>query len=139
MQKPIHLHHRSSLHDAAVMPAMQCVDPLCKDEADPDAPVALCAAHVWRVFAYALPVAEQRAERELVARQVPDRAPNAPGILRGAQGWVYFIRRGDLVKIGWTSEPKQRFIQLQPDDILLVKPGRLTEEKQCHAAFAHLR
>jgi len=36
---------------------------------------------------------------------------------------VYYIRRANLIKIGTTTDPHARFLDLMPDQILAVEPG----------------
>ena len=36
---------------------------------------------------------------------------------------VYYIRRGELIKIGTTIAPQSRFADLLPDEILAIEPG----------------
>lgn len=52
---------------------------------------------------------------------------------------VYYIRRGDLIKIGFTEDPAQRFSALLPDEILAFEPGGRNEETFRHRQFDHLR
>jgi hypothetical protein len=52
---------------------------------------------------------------------------------------IYYIRRGDLIKIGTTTEPAKRFTALLPDEILAFEPGVLTSELLRHRQFDHLR
>jgi hypothetical protein len=52
---------------------------------------------------------------------------------------VYYVRRGDVVKIGTTTEPATRFRALMPDKILAVEPGGEDLEKARHRQFGHLR
>jgi len=52
---------------------------------------------------------------------------------------VYYIRRGDLIKIGTTTNPKRRFEALVPDEILAWEPGGTTEEALRHRQFRRLK
>jgi hypothetical protein len=52
---------------------------------------------------------------------------------------VYYIRRGDLIKIGFTEDPAQRFSALLPDEILAYEPGGRNEETFRHRQFGHLQ
>lgn len=52
---------------------------------------------------------------------------------------VYYIRRGQFIKIGTTTRPDQRFRELLPDEILAWEPGGRAEEQARHRQFAHLR
>ncbi|MCC6824020.1 MAG: GIY-YIG nuclease family protein [Verrucomicrobia subdivision 3 bacterium] len=60
------------------------------------------------------------------------------------QGFVYFIRGGDLVKIGWSTNPRLRLSQLQTASaerlrIIGVTPGTRGDERALHGTFASLR
>ena len=52
---------------------------------------------------------------------------------------VYYIRRGELIKIGTTVNPIRRFASLLPDEILAFEPGDKRIEIARHRQFAHLR
>lgn len=63
----------------------------------------------------------------------PAIAVTAPGSI------VYYVRRGELIKIGTTARPLARFRDLLPDEILAVEPGGHQVEAARHRQFAHLR
>ncbi|MFM9777081.1 GIY-YIG nuclease family protein [Streptomyces scabiei] len=52
---------------------------------------------------------------------------------------VYYIRRGNLLKIGTTRRIRDRMNNLMPDEILALEPGGETLEQQRHEQFAALR
>jgi hypothetical protein len=52
---------------------------------------------------------------------------------------VYYISRGDLIKIGTTAYPEARFASLIPDAILAFEPGDRMIEAARHRQFARLR
>jgi hypothetical protein len=52
---------------------------------------------------------------------------------------VYYIQRGELIKIGTTVNPRSRFGELVPDEILAVEPGGRKEEDARHRQFRFLR
>jgi hypothetical protein len=52
---------------------------------------------------------------------------------------VYFIRRGELIKIGTTTNPVERFKSLMPDEILAFEPGGVDEERARHRQFSASR
>lgn len=54
-------------------------------------------------------------------------------------GVVYYVRRGDFVKIGTTRDLRRRLGALRPDEILAVEPGSFTLERERHRQFAHCR
>jgi hypothetical protein len=58
-----------------------------------------------------------------------------------AKGFVYFIRNGDLCKIGITENLLRRFNELQPEEILnVVRCANFQEvEKQLHKHFKDVR
>lgn len=58
---------------------------------------------------------------------------DAPG------GVVYYIRRGKYVKIGTTTNLRQRMRDLMPDEVLAVEPGSYDLEGTLHAQFAKIR
>ena len=52
---------------------------------------------------------------------------------------VYYARRRDMIKIGTTARPRDRFRDLVPDEILAIEPGGHELEGTRHDQFAHLR
>lgn len=77
---------------------------------------------------------------ELDATKRPDRKViyETPP-LATAGSIVYYIRRGQVIKIGTTRAPGMRFAALMPDEILAFEPGTAKEEKMRHRQFHHLR
>lgn len=58
---------------------------------------------------------------------------------REKQGYVYFLRFRDRIKIGFSTCLVSRFEAIPHEEILGYVPGTMRDEKRCHAAFAHLR
>jgi hypothetical protein len=54
-------------------------------------------------------------------------------------GIVYYIRRGEFVKIGTTTRYRNRMKALLPDEVLAVEPGSYSIEDQRHRQFASCR
>jgi T5orf172 domain len=111
-----------------------CSAPSCSTPTFPGAPWPVCPTHLREVYEFAHAVVELRAPARALlpdTRPTPRRDPET--------GWVYFIRKGDRVKIGWTDYPDGRFKQLQPDEVLAVVHGNRATERMAHAAFATLR
>lgn len=52
---------------------------------------------------------------------------------------VYYIRRGNMVKIGTTKNLRERLNGLMPDEVLAIEPGGRALERERHAQFADLR
>lgn len=55
------------------------------------------------------------------------------------EGWVYYIRIGDLIKIGYASNVWERMRAYPPTaELLAAHPGTLTLERSMHRKFGHL-
>lgn len=52
---------------------------------------------------------------------------------------VYYARRGDRIKIGTSSSPRQRLAALAVDEVLALERGARPLEQRRHAQFAALR
>lgn len=52
---------------------------------------------------------------------------------------VYYIRMGNLIKIGTTRDLRYRMRELKPDEILAVEPGSFDLEYKRHQQFARFR
>lgn len=52
---------------------------------------------------------------------------------------VYYIRIGNLIKIGTTSDMRQRMLKLKPEEILAAEPGSYELERKRHQQFARHR
>lgn len=56
-----------------------------------------------------------------------------------SDGVVYYIRRGKYVKIGTTTNLKNRMRDLMPDEVLAVEPGSYSLEHTLHYDFRDIR
>lgn len=52
---------------------------------------------------------------------------------------VYYMRIGERVKIGTTTNLKKRMASIGPEELLATEPGWYDLEKQRHAQFTHYR
>lgn len=52
---------------------------------------------------------------------------------------VYYVRIGERIKIGWSSDLARRMQDLMPEEILAVEPGGPAVEQQRKRQFLHLR
>ena len=70
-----------------------------------------------------------------------DQEESIDSSVAGAFGYVYFVRNGDLYKIGITSNLLRRMTQLEPDEILnVVRCTNYQElEKDLHGLFKEVR
>lgn len=74
------------------------------------------------------------------AQKHPGRRPYHQATLTGtSDSIVYYVRRGELIKIGTTADPITRFDRLMPDEILAFEPGDVEQETLRHRQFDHLR
>ena len=65
--------------------------------------------------------------------------PHTQPPLAGIGSIVYYARRGNVIKIGFTESPGARFTAFVPDEILAFEPGSGREERMRHKQFWHLR
>lgn len=87
------------------------------------------------MVAAAVKMGRLKHQREELPRKImPARRRGAP------QGpVVYYIRRGNLIKIGTTKRLRDRMNVLMPDEVLAVEPGDECMERERHKQFAALR
>jgi hypothetical protein len=58
---------------------------------------------------------------------------------RQVSGTVYYMRIGNRVKIGWTSNLKTRMASINPEELLASEPGTRDTERERHQQFDNLR
>lgn len=91
----------------------------------------MCGRHLMRVWR----IVNDAGSTVLAAAMQSDRrTPPDP-----REGSVYFVRFGDRVKIGFSTDVRTRLVAIPHDEVLAVVPGTIRDEKRCHAAFADLR
>lgn len=93
----------------------------CSRPAVKDAPVPLCVSHLAAAYLHVRDVLE--AARMSTAAGSTD------------QSVVYFIQRGDCIKIGYTADLKTRLRALKGDRVLLALPGSRAHESALHELF----
>ncbi len=59
--------------------------------------------------------------------------------LERCESWVYFIRIGNRIKIGYSINPERRARELGQAKLIHCVPGGRIEEQRLHLKFAHLR
>lgn len=102
-----------------------CCIPHCERRRADHVAIHLCERHIQKAWAAyqilngANPPEQEDPERDIHSLE--------------ARGTVYIVRIGDLFKIGWTSKPKQRMKQLQPDAILHYRAGTRRDEVKLQA------
>lgn len=146
--------HGEALRDAyyeSVFAMKRCTWQNCA-EVLRDARIPLCYKHSQRVWAY-VDHYESEAERELARKGLQsklevDAAAEAAGDAaeaayreryRGKKtepGDIYYLRMGDLVKIGFTTSLDRRLKEYPPNAELLTQhPGTLQLESEIHSKF----
>lgn len=97
----------------------------CERVASDRVGIALCERHLQKAWA---------AYQVIQGAEVPDLQPdpNRDVLSLDARGTVYFIRVGDLIKIGWTSKPDRRMRDLKADAILHFRAGTRRDEFRFH-------
>ena len=102
-----------------------CCIPHCERERTSRVSIHLCEHHIEKAWAaYHVINEADMPELENIERDMY--SPNARGTL-------YVIRVGDLIKIGWTANPRERMYQLQPDAVLHYQQGTRQDEANLHA------
>jgi hypothetical protein len=93
----------------------------CSREASDRVGIALCERHLEKAWA---------AYQVVMGATVPDAKPDAKRDVKSldARGTVYVVRVQDMIKIGWTSDPKTRMRDLKADAILHYQAGTRRDE-----------
>ncbi|AEV51933.1 GIY-YIG nuclease family protein [Prescottella equi] len=102
--------------------------------------IHLCAPHALRIWelldeelgstgeATRLRAARRRAQRKGDLPAQPD------------TGYVYYLRVGEHIKIGYAANLEQRLASYPPDtDLLAVEPGTMRDETERHRTFRSFR
>lgn len=119
-----------------------CLQGECEGESVPGSPVSLCREHLREAWAYValdLERAGYAALRRFTASGFSAAPPAPPKAPKVTDGFVYFVRLSDRIKIGWTHDFAKRGKQLSYDEVLHVEAGTRADEQRCHLAFVHLR
>lgn len=110
-----------------------CAHGKCKGPVPEESPVALCGKHLIEAHLYVedrkrLHLDAQEAELAVAAgvRRFPKSAARA----QVGQSYVYFLRLGDRIKIGYTTNLKERLKNLPHEEVLCVIPGTMDDERR---------
>lgn len=121
--------HRRQIHPKLPEPHdTECLVHHCEKEVPQHHGFKLCERHLAKAWA-----AYELANGRPQAPNNPEETinytdPTTPGA-------VYFIRIGELLKIGWTTNINNRMHRLVPDAVLHVQPGTRQDEHQYHQQF----
>lgn len=93
-----------------------------------DAP--LCTPHLYAAWRVAEDLAERNGEYVRAAAPRPTRRTDQPV---AKTGWIYYLRIGDHIKIGYASSLENRLRQYPPNaEYLLAHRGTKVDEKVAH-------
>lgn len=132
--------NRVDPHDAG----RTCIahDGECPRDLVPGSPVRLCGHHLREVYEFAQDLVTDRwdgAVRDYVSELHNTFTPPAAVKKRPRPGFVYFIRFGNQIKVGFTTNVEQRMRDLPHEEILGVVPGTLEDEAAWHKMLAEYR
>jgi hypothetical protein len=74
-----------------------------------------------------------------IALEIHDDMQNEAKAREARPHVVYYMRIGNRVKIGTTSDIKRRLSTINPEELLATEPGGYDLEKERHQQFEHLR
>jgi hypothetical protein len=103
----------------------------CHRPLDVGSPVSLCRIHLVLAAQYIVDM--QRARKE-AARKTPVGRPKL-----GRPQVVYYLRLGNRIKIGTSTNLPTRLLALPHDEVLAVEPGGNAVEHNRHLQFAKHR
>lgn len=112
------------------------------------ATACLTASVTW--LAEAVPVCQEHlaaVQRDMIQRDMirapARRKPPRPPVDETRPSLVYYVRMGDLIKIGTSVSPSRRWYRLAceqgPVTVLMAEPGGQAVELKRHAQFVHHR
>lgn len=116
--------------------AAEGVGEFCDADVPTGAPVSMCGAHLVAAYRFceeALGLAE-RSERLERLTDLDRRRTGQTG-----DAVVYYMLFGRTIKIGATTNLRQRIRHLQPDRVLATEPGYFDLERKRQQQFRHLK
>lgn len=113
----------------------------CPDEPIQGAPVRLCSKHLREVYEFASDLVTERWDagvREYVSGLHDTFKP--PRVVRQPKsGWVYFVKFGDRIKVGYSTDPRKRLSSVPHDERIGCVPGTLEDEAAWHDLLRDFR
>jgi hypothetical protein len=112
----------------------------CNGFVPASAPIPVCADHLREAFLwYADQITANREGRgEGPAPNRIGAAPRPAALPGPGEGFVYYVRFGDRIKIGFSESVKDRLQAVPHDELLAVEPGPMELERMRHRQFASL-
>ena len=113
----------------------ECIYERCERPRSDRISEPLCAHHARRVYLAVKDLVEAADWVQASQSARPPREGSRPRNYRGEVGSVYFAKCGDLIKIGFSTNVRQRMRALGADELLASVPGTREDEKALHAKF----
>lgn len=130
-------------HGAKPEPVEFCVWPECDRSPDLrhlDLSFPLCIQHICQAARLWQIEQDRRLLRRASERERYIKRDRQARRLKPEGGWIYYLRVGERVKIGHTTNLDQRLAAYPPDSVLLaLHPGTRAREKQLHEQFSVLK
>jgi hypothetical protein len=98
----------------------------CEADASERVGIALCERHLQKAWA---------AYQIVLGADVPEAQPDPTRDVKSldAMGTVYVVRVGEMIKIGWSSNPSRRLTELKADAVLHYTAGSRRDEYKLQA------
>lgn len=115
----------------------------CDAPSMPELPASICPKHAARIFMHLRDFVGKADRSDLAMRLISaseqrSRDTYAAAPIREVMAEVvYYVRVGDHVKIGYTTNLRNRMQAYPTGRLLATEPGGLTLERQRHEQFAH--
>jgi hypothetical protein len=134
-----HARLTATLHGSARVERGVCVaSGHCDTPAIDGAPFPVCGHHLREAYEFAADMVTDNwdgAVRDYVSG-LHDTFKPPTAVKQPRAGWVYFIRFGDRVKVGYTTVPKRRMTQLPHEQIIGMVHGTRDDEAAWHKLLA---
>lgn len=101
----------------------------CDGPVPPDSPVPACLTHLKQAYLYI---------RDIIEEWEPGEVNYNPA-LHPEPAVVYYLRFGDRIKIGTSSDVWTRIASIPHDRLLATEPGGYTLERERHQQFREFR
>ena len=120
-------------------PADACCYPDCDRARSTVIPHPLCPQHAQAVYLDVADLVDATSPelRSAVLGTTGRARPYQQPTPQAHAGVVYYMRFGDLIKIGFTTNLPVRQRTLRPDEVLATEPGTMDLERARHMQFGH--
>lgn len=119
-----------------------CAHGSCSEAALAECPVPLCGKHLREVYQFAQDLIADgwdTAVRDYVSDLHSKFSPPRKVLKHPRPGHVYFIRLGNMVKVGFSEVPMRRLKALPHEEVIGVVLGSRDDEHAWHVMLAEYR